>query len=162
MDGEHAIVPAVSESVKRAENFARKRRRSVDGLVGHGVAYQRARGTRPAYESRLLDIAPTRTSDNIFNYRHLDEGSDSLRPTALLQLNFDESMRRHRSPTDTRPPAAVNFKLPSLIEPFSLLTCNFLHSLSLRISFFDRRMYVQQFSLATCKLRAIVESLMCE
>ena len=42
-----------------------------------------------AYELHPADIALTRTSDNIFNYRHLDEGSlTRLEPTtALLRLN---------------------------------------------------------------------------
>lgn len=55
-----------------------KRRRCTDALVTTFRTVSRTnvpvvRG--PAYESRLADIALTRTTDSIFNYRHFDEGS---------------------------------------------------------------------------------------
>lgn len=53
-----------------------------------------------AYESRPVDIAPTRTADNIFNYRHLDEEGSLTRPTTTpcrdrtLTSRFDDKSNR--------------------------------------------------------------------
>lgn len=53
-----------------------------------------------AYESRPVDIAPTRTTDNIFNYRHLDEEGSLTRPTTTpcrdrtLTSRFDDKSSR--------------------------------------------------------------------
>ncbi|KAK1116762.1 hypothetical protein K0M31_018151 [Melipona bicolor] len=103
--GKHAIVwrshdrsRGLGKRVKRAGDRGRFRNETetASRCTGYDVPYWSCVPVVPvvrgsAYELHPADIALTRTSDNIFNYRHLDEGSrDSTRANdrgPVLRLN---------------------------------------------------------------------------